>query len=163
MIDDEDIPSWPTGFYELDESLPAISYDQGLAILERFLHLEHRRLVPGSQMHALHWDVLTAQYAPLQERYDVIKSMVGSGILTQAASGRLHGASGLRWPLTISQAGITAIRKERLQARLPFFRKIENALSDINEAYPHTLRVLFWLLIGGGIGQLLESVIAWLK
>lgn len=77
---------WPAALYETANDLPGISREEALAICQQFLLAERRAGRLGNLMHLLHWDVLTAFYCPLRERYAVLRDMVRHELLTEASS-----------------------------------------------------------------------------
>ncbi len=162
-LEEPNLPLWPTGLYETEESLPPILQDDALAILDRFLHAEAGKLVPGVQLHDLHWDVLAAQYCPLRERYGVLRELAARGFLAEAAAGITHAESRLQWPLTITESAVREIRKSRIQARLPMISRVEETIANVVGAYPNTTKALVWVVVGGGLVKLADFVISILK
>lgn len=156
QLDDPTLPNWPPGMYEVEESLPPLSQDEAIAILDRFLRAEVGRTVAGVQLHILHWDVLASHYCPLRERYEVLKQFAAVGVLSEPAGGVQHAESGLKWPLTITKAAVERIRRESFRAGLPALQRVEQFFSDVLSAYPNTLRAFFWLTLGGGLVKLLD-------
>lgn len=154
---DPNIRSWAIGMYEKAESLPPITDDEALAILDRFLIAEVGRLLPGTQMYKLQWDVLAAFYLPLRERYQALVNLMNGQFVAKATGSELSKYhNGLIWPLTINDTAITRMRKLRLEARLPTFRRVEHLLSTLWSTYPNLVKVILWMVLGGGILKAVE-------
>ena len=151
-----EIPPWPEGLFEDDDSLPRISEDEALAILERFLRSECAKLQAGTQLYPLHWDVLAAHYCPLRERYEVLRELAAAGLLVQAAAAPLHQESHLRWPLTITSEAIGRIENLRLDAKLPAVRRVEDFLRRLSDSYPMLAKAIPWAVIGASLLKLAE-------
>jgi len=157
QAEDPTVPAWPSGLFEVEESFPAISQDEAIAILDRYLAVEKGTRSAGVGIHPLHWEVLSAQYCPLRERSAVLRELANAGYVTESAGGPIYRGTNLHWPLTITEKTVSAMKQGRLDARLPFLRRIEDSLSGVLDAYPNIIRVLFWLLLGGGAVKLIES------
>lgn len=148
---------WPIGMYEKAESLPPITDDEALAVLDRFLMAEVGRLLPGTLIHQLQWDVLAAFYLPLRERYQALVNLMNRELIAKASGSELSKYhEGLIWPVTINDAAITRMRKLRLEAKLPTFRRTENLLSNLYSAYPNLIKVVLWMVVGGGLVKAAE-------
>lgn len=157
-LTDPSMPSWPTGLYETADELPPINRDEALAILDRFMRAEFNDLTAGVLLYKLHWDVLAAEYCPLQERYTVLQELVDDGLLKEAANGRRDAEANVYWPLTVAGDLIDAIERSRIRAKLPFLSRLERWLDRIWDTYPRILQVLAWLLAGVGLNELIRFV-----
>jgi hypothetical protein len=142
--------------YEIDRSLPPVTQNEALAILDKFLRAEAGQLRAGVQLYVLHWDVLSAQYATLRERFSVLRELATAGYLQQAEQGVIHEESGLRWPLAVTEKAVEQIRVARRRARLPFLTRIEEWLADTRAAFPNVVGALLWLITGGVIVKVLD-------
>lgn len=156
---DPRIPAWPSAMYEVEESLPAISREEAIALLALFFRLERRGISAGVQLYLLHWDVLAAQYCPLRERYRVIQELVVSGVLTQGSDGSLHSPSNARWPLHVSELGARAVRQARMASHLPTFVRLEAWLREVRDSFPILVSGVAWLMIGGGLVKLIDWLV----
>lgn len=155
---------WPIGMYEKAESLPPITDDEALAILDRFLIAEVGSLLPGTQIYQLQWDALAAFYLPLRERYQALVNLMNGEFIAKATGSefsKYH--DGLIWPLTINDAAITRMRKLRLEAKLPTFRRMENLLSTLWSTYPNLIKVMLWMVLGGGLVKAVEFLFSYLR
>ena len=147
-----------------DLSLPQITDDEALAILDRFLIAEVGRLLPGTQIYPLQWDVLAAFYLPLRERYQALVNLMNGEFIAKATGSELSKYhDGLIWPLTINDAAITRMRKLRFEEKLPTFRRMENLLSTAWSAYPNLIKVVLWMVLGGGLVKAVEFLFSYLR
>jgi hypothetical protein len=161
LLSDIRIPAWPPAMYEEAEELPPVSIIEAAVIIDRFLKLETIGLFAGTLVYKLHWDVLCAHYCPLRERYQILNQLIRQKMLNGPSIGvdlkRNNTEPG--WPLIITDEMITYIRKSRLKWRLPTFHRIEYFLSNLLETYPSIVKIIIWLIIGGGVVKVLEFVI----
>jgi hypothetical protein len=162
-LKDPEIRAWPPALYETAEELPPVSKSEAVAIIERFLKIETGRFFAGIPLYQLHWDVLCSHYCPLRERYQVLRQLIAEKMLTESAKGvqqeNSEKDSGLKWPLIITDHMIANIRKSRLKWRLPTFRLIEDFLSDLLASYPNIIKVVIWLVVGGGLMKLIDFIL----
>lgn len=158
-----EIPAWWTNVFDVKESLPPVSVDEAMAVLDRFLHAEIGRVAAGVPLYTFHWEVLCAQNIPQRERFAVMSQLVASGFLTEASGGPVHQKSGLRWPLTVTEKGAAQIRRGRLNANLPTIARLETRLGDLKQSYPNLVSALIWLILGGGFVQLLVHLFDWFR
>jgi hypothetical protein len=161
MVAEPTYRPWPEALFETDDSLPPITADEGLALLDRFLRADKGGLESGVQMHPLHWDLLAGHYCPLRERFAVLKQLCLSGALLESANGALHQQSALRWPLTVTEEGLRQIRRTRLAARLPTFRRIDDLLADLSISFPMLSKAVPWALLGAGLLKITEWLVSW--
>jgi len=159
MAADAELAPWPEALWQTEDSLPPVSGDEALAVLERFARIECGALETGVAIYPFHWDLLAAHYCPMRERYSVLRQLVQGGLLQEAAGTALHQESDLRWPLAITSDGVARIRRARLSADLPVFRRVEDFLADVTSSFPLITKALTWFLLGGGFVKVMDWVI----
>lgn len=159
MIEAPEISPWPPALFETENSLPAVSREEAIAIIDCICRLERGGVETGVQLFPLQWDVLSAHYCPLRERYEPLRALVSEGLLSESARLEVHQESGMHWPLTVSSLGVSAIRRLKVEARTPFFKKLEEGLTDITTTYPILSKALIWAIAGGGF----VAVVDWLR
>lgn len=148
-----DMPAWPSAMYHQENTLPALTQDEALGILERFSIAEAGRVKPGLLLHALQWDCLAAIYRPLRERYTILESLARLGLLERSVNGRAE--KGVYWPLALNKKTVAAIRKAHRRAQLPTFARVEEWLMGVKEAFGLSLTILISLIAGGFLSELL--------
>ena len=146
---------WPAALYETANDLPGISHEEALAICSQFLSAERRSCRSVNLIYLLHWDVLTAFYCPLRERYSVLRDMVRLQLLSEASSGQAETPSQLKWPLMITEAGKLEIKKVMWCHRLhySFLSGVEAFLDGLWQKY---LRIITFLAAMFGAGVLIK-------
>lgn len=162
-LKDPEFPCWPPALYETAEELPPLSKSEAVAIIERFLKIEIGRFSAEIPLYQLHWDVLCSHYCPLRERYQVLRQLIADKMLAQSEKGlqeeNSEKDSGLKWPLMITDDMVANIRQSRLKARLPTLHLIEDFLSDLLASYPSIIKVIIWLVVGGGLMKLIDFML----
>lgn len=109
--------SWPCNWREeVDESLPALTRAETLAILDRFLHTESGGLNGGVKLHRLQWLALTTAYCPRREQYKALGQLVRSGLLEEAEDATEIHRVPVRFPLVVTLEGVEAIQELRARA-----------------------------------------------
>ena len=161
--EDSTLQGWPAHLYEAKADLPGISDDEALAILYQFLLVETKRLQPGVYLYHLQWDVLSAMYCPERERINALRSLTGRGMLLEGGTAPKNIYKGLRWPITITQEAISAITLLRIRSKYSALAIVERWLTGISEAYPTSLRVLIWILLGGVLTNLVQYLYGLIK
>lgn len=145
--------------WDVEPSLPALSDEEALTALDRFLVEEERVLQPGGQMQAVHWDALTAAYFPLRERYQALHRLVEQGVLQERLDALAHKPSGLRFPLTVTQTGTKRMRSLRHRLRHPLAWRLEQWTTSLGDTFPGLVRALAWMGGGAALGELIRRVI----
>lgn len=158
MIEAPEISPWPPALFETEKSLPAVSREEAIAIIDCVCRLERGVVETGIQLFPLQWDVLSAHYCPLRERHEPLKSLVSEGLLSESARLEVHQESGMHWPLTLSSPGV-AIRRLKVEVRMPFFKKLEEGLAHITTTYPILSKAVIWAIAGGGF----VAFVDWLR
>jgi len=160
---DPNHPGLPDGLYQIKKSLPPITPDEALAIVYQLLIVQKRAVIAGVQLYAFQWDYLARQYCPFRERHTALRQLITRGYLIESTMSGETSDSSFRWPLTVAEAVLPELRRRRLQARHPFFKRIDDLCSDLLVGFPQVVRALIWILLGGGLLKGIESLSAWIS
>lgn len=112
FFSDPSIRNWPlTWSQPIDDALPAITRDEALAVLERFLQVSSGGINGGVKLYTLQWLALTTVYCPEREHFAVLCELLSAGFLEAAGDAVPYHNSGIRFPLIVTSSGAEAIRK----------------------------------------------------
>lgn len=146
---------WPPSLYETEHTLLGISGDEALAIWDAYLRAEGASQKEGYVLYRFHWNLLAVHFCPLRERYTCLIELIEQGSLKQVSGGNSEKASGITWPVAITEKGLQQLDGLKWSYRLPPLRRLEKSFRSLKETFPHTLSLLLTYIIGIGSGQLI--------
>ena len=136
---ESDADLWPDDYNEIDAQLRAITFDEGAAIIGKFLLLERGAIEPGVRIYQLQWNYLCAVLCPRRSRDQVLNQLVDRGFLSERP--RPHPLAGRQWPLAVTSSASEFIVKHRWQARHARSYLFHESLNELYSVFPLYVRL----------------------
>ena len=146
---------WPPALYENEHTLLGISRDESLGIWDAYLGAEGASQKEGYVLYHFHWNLLAAHFCPLRERYTCLIELIAQGSLKEVSGGNSENASGIKWPIAITEKGLQPMDGLKWSHRFPLISRLEKSFRSLKETFPHTLSPLLTFIIGIVSGQLI--------
>ncbi len=147
---DPSIPEFPAWLEDWDHRYPALTQNETLALVEKFLLCERGALLAGVAMHPYHYLALSAYYCARREPFEALTECVRAGYLDQAGGGFKYQACDLTWPLVTTQQTIARIDALVIAIALPAVAKAERHAARLRSAVPTLFSLLGRAVRGAG-------------
>jgi len=165
FFDDRTIRDWPANWMQpIDETLPPLTRDEALAVLDRFLQCNSGGLHEGATVYTLQWLSLVTVYFPGKEHFRALGDLVRADYLREAPDAVCYHNSRIRFPLIVTSSAVEAIKKLRSRSRAeasPVSRKwlrAEDWWADRATQYPLLERIITFFG-GAGLGTMLTVLL----